>query len=99
MKKDETYLFKGQGIAIKVPHSFLPSVMHNRDCNVISISELVIWLADAAAKAGVEIYTGFAAKEIIVENGRVTGVRLGDKGLDKEKKTIVQLCKRGRNQG
>ena len=55
------------------------------------------WLAGIASKLGVEIYTGFAAKEIIIENNKVKGIKLGDKGLDKDKKAALKLCTRRNN--
>jgi electron-transferring-flavoprotein dehydrogenase len=49
---------------------------------------MVNWLADIARGLGVEVYTGFAVKEILVKNNVVRGVKLGDKGLNKEGKKL-----------
>jgi len=70
--------------AIRIPEIFIPSSMRHKGDYVISVSELVSWLAGIARGLGVEIYTGFAAKEIAVEDGFVRGIKLGDKGLDKD---------------
>ncbi len=83
--KDELYLLKGKNTAFRIPDFIIPASMHNKNAYSVSISELVNWLARIAIKLGVEIYTGFAAKEIVVENNRVKGIKLGDKGLDKER--------------
>ena len=83
--KDELYLLNSKNMAFRIPDFIIPASMHNKDAYSVSISELVNWLAGIAIKLGVEIYTGFAAKEIVVENNRVKGVKLGDKGLDKER--------------
>lgn len=83
--KDEFYFLKGKNLAFKVPDILLPPSLQNKDAYALSISELVNWLAGIATKLGVELYTGFAAKEIIIENNKVKGVKLGDKGLDKDK--------------
>ena len=85
VERDEIILLLGDRLAVKLPEIFVPPYMRHSGDYVISISELVNWLADIARGLGVEIYTGFAAKEIVVENDSVTGVKLGDKGLDKER--------------
>lgn len=84
VERDETYFLGSGGLAIKVPEAVMPSAMHHEGNYVISISEMVNWLARVAREIGVEIYTGFAAGELVVENNRVKGVKLGEKGMDKE---------------
>jgi len=86
--KDELYFLKGRSMAFRIPDFVIPANMHNKNAYAVSISELVNWLAEIAVKLGVEIYTGFAAKEIVVEDNRVRGVKLGDKGLDKERRPL-----------
>jgi electron-transferring-flavoprotein dehydrogenase len=88
VEKDEIIFLLGDRLAIKLPGIFVPPYMRHSGNYVISVSELVNWLADIARGLGVEIYTGFAAKEVVVENNLVRGVKLGDKGLDKEKKKL-----------
>jgi electron-transferring-flavoprotein dehydrogenase len=52
---------------------------------ILSISKLTKWLADIAQQTGVEVITGFAVEDILVEqNGRATGVKLVDLGRDKD---------------
>ena len=84
VERDETIFLLGDKFAIKFPEIFVPSHMRHKGDYVISVSELVNWLAGIARGLGVEIYTGFAAKEIVVEDNLVRGVKLGDKGLDKD---------------
>ncbi len=88
VERDEILLLLGDRLAIKLPETFVPSYMHHSGDYVISVSELVNWLADIARGLGVEIYTGYAAKEVVVENNLVRGVKLGDKGLDKEREKL-----------
>ena len=83
VKIDETVFLFGQDSALKLPEWLVPSYMSHKGNYVISISELVNWLAGIARSLGVEIYTGFAARDIVLENGIIKGVKLGDKGLDK----------------
>ncbi len=68
--------------AIKLPHLVVPKSMDHSGDVVISISRLTAFLASVAQDAGVEVYSGFSARDLIVEDGRVAGVRLGEMGLD-----------------
>ncbi|HWQ18591.1 MAG TPA: electron-transfer flavoprotein:ubiquinone oxidoreductase [Methanotrichaceae archaeon] len=86
--EDELYLLRDKSSAFKIPDFLIPSSLHNKSAYAVSISELVNWLAGIATKLGVEIYTGFAAKEVVIENNRVKGIRLGNKGLDKERRPL-----------
>ncbi len=84
VKKDAIFFLSGSKSAIKLPEAITPPYLRETGKHVISVSELVNWLASVARETGVEIYTGFAAKEVIFDNQSVKGVKLGDKGLDKE---------------
>ena len=84
VETDEIVMLLGGRSAIKLPEIIVPPALRHKGDYVISVSEMVNWLAGIAREAGVEIYTGFAAKEIVTEDNLVKGVMLGDKGLDKE---------------
>ena len=75
--KDELYFLKDKNKAFRIPDFIIPPSLHNKNAYAVSISELVNWLAGIATKLGVEIYTGFVAKEIVIENDRVIGIKLG----------------------
>jgi electron-transferring-flavoprotein dehydrogenase len=83
---DQLVFLLGDRIALKLPQFILPSYLYHKGDYIISVSELVRWLAGIAQELGVEIYTGFAAKELVSQGKWVKGVKLGDKGLDKERK-------------
>ncbi len=85
VERDELFFLLGNRLTIKFPEIIVPSYMHHKGDYVISVSELVNWLADIARGLGVEIYTGFTAKEVVVEGSSFRGVKLGDKGLDKDR--------------
>src|SRR5262245_26951223 len=53
---------------------------------VISLSEAVKWLAAQAEERGVEIYPGFPAAHLLFEEGRVVGVQVQDRGIDRNGK-------------
>lgn len=52
---------------------------------MISLSKLVRWLGEQAEEAGVEIYPGFSAAEVLYrEDGSVGGIATRDVGLEKD---------------
>ncbi|HUJ13814.1 MAG TPA: electron transfer flavoprotein-ubiquinone oxidoreductase [Thermoanaerobaculia bacterium] len=61
----------------------LPPPLQNHGNYVVSLGEFVRWLAPIVAAEGVDLFPEFAASRVLVENGRVVGVRTGDKGIDK----------------
>jgi len=81
IERDDMFFLLGRR-AIKLPHAVVPKSMDHSGDVVISISRLTGFLAAVAQDAGIEVYNGFSARELIVEGGRVAGVRLGEVGLD-----------------
>lgn len=63
-----------------------PKYMHNKGCYIISLSKFTKWLGGIAEELGVNIFPGFAGKEVLYAEDQKTiiGVRTGDKGLDKD---------------
>ena len=61
-----------------------PPQMNNHGNYIVSLGNVVRWLATQAEEAGVEIYPGFAAAEVLYEDGRVVGVATGDQGIGKD---------------
>ncbi len=78
---NEKFMYLSETSAIKIPTVFLPKVMHNRNNYIISLGNLNIWLAKQAEELGVEIYPGFAASELIIENEKLVGITTGDHGI------------------
>ncbi len=68
--------------ALRLP--WVPPMMRARGFPLVSLMKFTQYLAKLCEKAGAEIYTGFAAAELIEAGGRVTGVRVGDKGVAKD---------------
>lgn len=67
------------------PFLGLPDPQHNEGNYVVSLSQLVRWLAEQAEELGVEIYPGFAAAEVLYdEGGAVAGVATRDVGIGKD---------------
>ena len=83
VQKDDT-LFLTKSRAIKLPEWIVPPYLRHHGNLVLSGSEMVRWLVGEAEALGVRVYTGFAAVEVLYGESGVRGVRLGDKGLDRE---------------
>jgi len=79
VKKESIYFLTEKG-RIKAP--FTPPPLSNHDNYVVSMSKFNQWIAGLAEKNGVNIFPEFAGVEVLYEDGRVIGVRTGDKGLD-----------------
>ncbi len=61
----------------------IPPPLHNKGNYIISLSQLVQWLGPLVQKEGVDLFLGFPGQELLYDGDRVTGVRMGDKGIDK----------------
>ena len=61
-----------------------PPAMHNHGNYIVSLGDVCRWLGKQAEAAGVEIYPGFAAAEVLEEDGRVVGVITGDMGVNRD---------------
>jgi electron-transferring-flavoprotein dehydrogenase len=72
--------------SLKLAAPILPPQLQNHGNYVISIGELVRWMAPIVAGMGVDLFPEFAATRVLFENGRAVGVRTGDKGIDKNGK-------------
>lgn len=78
----EKILRMSKGGSIPIPAPFLPREMHNDGCYLASISEMTRWLAKKCEEVGVEVYTEFAATELMRDGDKVVGAKIADKGLD-----------------
>jgi electron-transferring-flavoprotein dehydrogenase len=71
---------------IKLPAVFTPPFFQKKGYHVVSLSDVVKFLAEKCEEIGIEIYPGFAASEVLIEGERVVGVRTGDMGIDRNGK-------------
>jgi len=81
---DDRFYFFSRRAAIRIPNFLMPPLMHNHGNHVISLSNLCRWLGTQAEALGVEIYPGFPARDLIIEDGVVKGVVTGDLGVAKD---------------
>src|SRR3954464_6278540 len=84
--KDRVYLLPNKKRAI--PLLPTPPPFRNHGNHVTSVAQLGRFLAQQAEDAGVYILPETAAYKLIVEDGRVLGVRTGDKGLGPDGKPL-----------
>ncbi len=70
-----------KGAALRIPP---PPTMMNRGNWVVSVSELGRFLAEQAEAAGAMILPETSGQALLLDHGRVVGVRTGDKGRGKD---------------
>ena len=81
--KDDRFYLMGQSGGIRLPNIMMPPLMSNHGNYIVSLGAVCQWLAKKAEALGVEIYPGFAATEVLQENGAVVGIATGDMGIGK----------------
>jgi electron-transferring-flavoprotein dehydrogenase len=78
---DDAFWYLTEQMKLAAP--IMPPPLQNHGNYVISLGEMVRWLAPIVGEMGVDLFAEFAASRVLVEDGRVVGVRTGDKGIDK----------------
>jgi electron-transferring-flavoprotein dehydrogenase len=68
---------------LKLAAPIMPPPLRNQGNYVISLGEMVRWMAPIVAEMGVDLFPEFPASRVLVEKDQVVGVRTGDKGIDK----------------
>eukprot|EP00804_Cyclotella_cryptica_P020552 CCRYP_003408-RA/>CCRYP_003408-RA protein AED:0.08 eAED:0.08 QI:0/0/0/1/1/1/2/0/661 len=83
--EDKFVVLTENGGSYHIPNVFLPSQLHNEGNFIISLSKLTRYLGKMAEEKGVEIYSGFAADEVLyTPEGAVRGVATKDVGIGKD---------------
>jgi electron-transferring-flavoprotein dehydrogenase len=80
---DAAYYLTETG-SFKLP--ITPPPLRNHGNYVISLNKLVKWLGGLVEKKGVNLFTQFAGKELLLEANGIAGVLTEDKGVDKNGK-------------
>jgi len=83
VSQDDIYLLQSADNARAIPHFAVPKTMHNTGNYIVSMGNVCRWLASEAEALGVEIFPGFSAASLIIEENVVKGIITGDMGLDK----------------
>lgn len=82
---EDQFLFLTESGSWATPQWLLPDCFKNHGNYVVSLSDVVKWLAAQAEALGVEIYPGFAAAEVLYDDhSRVVGVATGNMGVGKD---------------
>jgi len=82
---EDRFLFLTENSAVATPNWLLPGCFQNHGNYIVSLGNVVRWLAQQAEALGVEIFPGFAAAEILYnEQCAVIGVATGNMGVEKD---------------
>jgi electron-transferring-flavoprotein dehydrogenase len=87
--EDRIYFLTERG-RFKFP--ITPPPFTNHGNYVISLNKFVKWLASLVEGDGIDLFTGFAASEVLFDGSKVIGVRTGDRGISRhgEKKSTFE---------
>jgi electron-transferring-flavoprotein dehydrogenase len=82
---DDVFFLTSAEKAVRTPGPFIPRPMHNDGNYIISLGRLCQWLGEQAEALGVNVFPGFAAKEVLYDaDGRVIGIATSDMGIAKD---------------
>ena len=84
----ESVYFMRRSTAIRIP---TPPTMKNHGNYVASLSQLTRWLAERAEEAGATVLPETAGEKLLVADGRVRGVRTGDKGRGRDGQALANF--------
>jgi electron-transferring-flavoprotein dehydrogenase len=77
-----------KGAALRIPP---PPTMRNHGNWVVSVSQLARFLAEQAEAGGAAVLPETDAQKLLVADGRVQGIRTGDKGLGRDGNTDADV--------
>ncbi len=82
----DAFKILSQNGSIDIPEFLLPPQVHNKGNFIVSLGRVCSWMNNMAQELGVDVFTGFAADEIIYdESGNyVKGIATADTGIDKQ---------------
>ena len=82
---EDRFLFLTERSALATPNWLLPDCFKNHGNYIVSLGNVVRWLAQQAEAMGIEIFPGFAAAEVLYDDrGAVVGVATGNMGVGKD---------------
>ncbi|MBU2968312.1 electron transfer flavoprotein-ubiquinone oxidoreductase [Pseudoalteromonas sp. C2R02] len=82
VKQDDIYWLNNESKGTKVPNFAVPKTFHNDGNYIVSMGNVCRWLSEQAEQLGIEIFPGFSAHSLIIEDDAVKGIITGDMGLD-----------------
>ena len=81
---EDQFLFLSANGSVRTPSFMLPACFQNHGNYVVSLGNVTRWLGKQAEAAGVEIFPGFAATEVLYDGDKIKGVATGDMGISKK---------------
>ena len=90
--QDDIYWFNNSEKATSIPHFASPKTFHNEGNYIVSMGNVCRFLAEQAENLGVEIFPGFSAHSLIIEDETVKGIITGDMGLIKTATKKMVTC-------
>jgi electron-transferring-flavoprotein dehydrogenase len=78
---EAVYTFSESG-AKKLP--FTPPTLNNHGNVIVSLSHVVQWMKGKVEEVGVTVAEGYPAEDVLLDDGAVRGVRLVDRGREKD---------------
>jgi electron-transferring-flavoprotein dehydrogenase len=81
VNNDNIY-FLTEGAKFRLP--ITPPPFQNHGNYIISLSQMTKWLAEQVEAEGIDLFWGFPGQHVLYEEGRVVGVRTGDRGIGKD---------------
>jgi electron-transferring-flavoprotein dehydrogenase len=67
----------------KIPFPFTPPPLRNHGHYIVSLQQLGHWMSGLVEAEGVDVFSGFAATDLLMDGERVIGARTGDRGVDR----------------
>jgi electron-transferring-flavoprotein dehydrogenase len=68
----------------KVRFPIVPPPLQNHGHHIVSLNAFVRWLSEQVEAEGIDLFGGFAGREVLLDGTRVVGVRTGDRGIAKD---------------
>ena len=81
---NDNIYFLTEGGRFRLP--ITPPPFQNHGNHIISLNVFTKWLADQVEAEGIDMFWGFPGQHVLIEEGRVVGVRTGDRGIGKDGK-------------
>ena len=75
---DHVYFLTSQG---KLAFPIIPPPLKNHGNVIISLNAFGRWLDQQVEAEGIDVFTGFAGQDVLMDGQRVVGVRTGDRGI------------------
>ena len=78
VREDRIYFLTSSG---KIKFPITPPPLRNHGNYIVSVQQLGKWLSGLVESEGIDMFSGFAGTELLMEGPRVVGVRTGDRGI------------------